>query len=111
MTGENAGLGSGKGAGSRTRFEKAHRKSRSGFACRYAAAGQHDEEAPYESGAVQSLLQLCQVIRYSLLNVDIRQGRARALKLADLSDHFRTERHADGRGNLSDDLSRTQLVC
>jgi hypothetical protein len=44
------------------------------------------------------------------LNIDVNQGRARALKLADLSDHFRAERHPGRRGNLCDDLSRTLLV-
>src|SRR4029453_19040257 len=47
---------------------------------------------------------------HPLLDVDIRQGRTRALKLTDLSNHFRTKRHPDRRGNICDNLSRTPLM-
>ena len=94
----------GDGAGGGTRFKQAHGKSRRGFARGDAAARQHDEKAAAKTDLVQARLQLGEIIRHPLLDVNVRQRRAGALKLANLGDHFGAQRHANLRRDLGDDF-------
>ena len=110
MAGKQTRLCRSQSARRRSRFEQAHRKTRRSFARRDAAAREHDEETADKTDLVQTRLQLVQVIRDPLLNINVRQRRAGTLELADLRDHFRAERYANLRRDCGDDLRRASFV-
>src|ERR1041385_2416929 len=110
MSRKQPGLGCCQCARCGSRFEQPNWKTRRGVTGGNAAARQHDKKITDKTDLIQPGLQLRQVIGDPLLYVDIRHGRARALKLADLRNHFGTEGNTDVRRDFSDDLRSTPFM-